>query len=32
VIWAWIFTIPGAAIVSALCVMIFEAIKNWAGA
>jgi inorganic phosphate transporter, PiT family len=24
VVWAWIFTIPGAAIVSALCVMLLE--------
>ncbi len=24
VVWAWIFTIPGAAIVSALCVLLFE--------
>ena len=24
VVWAWVFTIPGAAIVSALCVVLFE--------
>ena len=32
VVWAWVFTIPGAALVSALCVVVFEAIKRWAGA
>ncbi len=26
-VWAWIFTIPGAAIVSALCVFLFELIR-----
>ncbi len=31
VVWAWIFTIPGAAIVSALCVLLFEGIKSLAG-
>jgi PiT family inorganic phosphate transporter len=29
VVWAWLFTIPGAAIVSSLCVVMFEAIKTW---
>jgi inorganic phosphate transporter, PiT family len=24
VVWAWLFTIPGAAVVSALCVLLFE--------
>jgi PiT family inorganic phosphate transporter len=24
VVWAWVFTIPGAAIVSATCVLVFE--------
>jgi inorganic phosphate transporter, PiT family len=24
VVWAWVFTIPGAAMVSALCVILFE--------
>jgi PiT family inorganic phosphate transporter len=26
VVWAWVFTIPGAAIVSALCVVLWELI------
>jgi PiT family inorganic phosphate transporter len=28
VVWAWIFTIPGAAIVSASCVLILEGIQK----
>lgn len=28
VVWAWIFTIPGAAIVSAICVYLFDWIAN----
>jgi len=29
VVWAWIFTIPGAAIVSALCVVLLEWAKQF---
>ncbi|MBM3992745.1 MAG: inorganic phosphate transporter [Planctomycetes bacterium] len=28
VVWAWVFTIPGAAIVSALCVFLWEYIEK----
>ena len=31
VVWAWLFTIPGAAIVSALSVFIFELIERMIG-
>ena len=31
VVWAWLFTIPGAALVSALCVFLFEWIKSLTG-
>ena len=31
VVWAWLFTIPGAAIVSALGVLVYEAIARLAG-
>lgn len=29
VVWAWIFTIPGAAIVSAICVLVFDYLGRW---
>jgi inorganic phosphate transporter, PiT family len=28
VVWAWIFTIPGAALVSASCVLLFEGMRK----
>jgi PiT family inorganic phosphate transporter len=29
VVWAWIFTIPGAALVSASCVLLFEGMRKF---
>ena len=31
VVWAWLFTIPGAAMVSALGVLAYEGIASFAG-
>jgi PiT family inorganic phosphate transporter len=31
VVWAWVFTIPGAALVSALCVLVFEGLRKTMG-
>jgi PiT family inorganic phosphate transporter len=31
VVWAWLFTIPGAAIVASLCVFLFEWMQKMMG-